>query len=207
VFALSSVAAFINYAATFAVGFLLSFYLQYVKGLGPQGAGVVLIAQPVVQAAVSPFAGRLSDRVESRFVASAGMALTVVGLLLLATVSEQTPLGRVVACLMLLGCGFGLFSSPNTNAVMGAVEKRSYGVASATLATMRLAGQMLSMAIAVLILGLFAGPKPITPPEHRPLVAAMRTAFGVFAALCVAGTFASLVRGRPPDSGHAPALG
>jgi EmrB/QacA subfamily drug resistance transporter len=195
VFAFSNLAALINYSATFAVGFLLSLYLQYASGLGPQAAGLVLVAQPVVMTAVSPFAGRLSDRVQPRIVASLGMGVTVLGLALLGTVGSSTPLSYIVVCLAVLGCGFGLFSSPNTNAVMGSVERRMYGVASASLATMRLTGQMLSLAIAMLLLSLFVGSAALTPAQREPLVAAVRTAFAVFAVLCVAGIFASLARG------------
>ncbi|MFC1896392.1 MFS transporter [Thermodesulfobacteriota bacterium] len=82
-FAFSSLAALINYAATFAVSFLMSLYLQYIKGMPPEGAGVVLVCQPVVQALFSPFAGRLSDRVEPAVIASLGMTLTAAGLMLL----------------------------------------------------------------------------------------------------------------------------
>jgi hypothetical protein len=105
----------------------------------------------------------------------------------------------VVACLLLLGAGFGLFSSPNTNAVMASVEKRSYGVASATLATMRLVGQMLSMGVASLVLALFAGREAVGPESF---VAGMRVAFVLYAALCVGGVFSSLARG--PRSGYRP---
>jgi len=196
VFALSNLAALVNYAATFAVGFLLSLYLQYVKGMGAQAAGLLLVVQPALMTAVSPFAGRLSDRVESRIVASIGMAVTAAGLALLCALGTATPLAFVAGCLALLGCGFGLFSSPNTNAVMGAVDRRFYGVASASLGTMRLTGQMLSMALATLLLALFVGRVALTPAHAGPLVAATRTAFSVFAALCVLGTFASLARGK-----------
>lgn len=198
VFALSNAAALVNYSATFAVGFLLSLYLQYVQGLSAQAAGLVLVAQPAIMTAVSPFAGRLSDRLEARLVASAGMALTALGLALLCALSSATPLAYSVACLALLGCGFGLFSSPNTNAVMAVVERHQYGVASAALGTMRLSGQMLSMAIATLLLALFVGPVAITPERREPLVLAIRAAFAVFCGLCVLGTFASLARGRRP---------
>jgi len=68
VFAFSNLAALINYAATFAVGFLLSLYLQSVRGLGAQAAGGLLAAQPLVMAALSPFAVRLSDGVDPRVV-------------------------------------------------------------------------------------------------------------------------------------------
>ena len=196
VFAFSNLAALINYSATFAVSFLLSLYLQYVKGLSPQSAGLVLLAQPVVQAVMSPFCGRLSDRVEPRIVASAGMTLTFAGLLLFAFLNEGTALSLIVANLSLLGLGFALFSSPNTNAVMSSVEKRFYGVASGTLGTMRLIGQTLSMAVAMLILTLYLGGVQITPEQYPLFLEGARTVFRVFSALCFLGVFASLVRGR-----------
>ena len=196
VFAFSNLAALINYSATFAVSFLLSLYLQYVKGLSPQSAGLVLLAQPVVQAVMSPFSGRLSDRVEPRIVASAGMTLTFAGLLLFAFLNEGTALSLIVANLSLLGLGFALFSSPNTNAVMSSVEKRFYGVASGTLGTMRLIGQTLSMAVAILILTLYLGGVQITPEQYPLFLEGARTVFRVFSALCFLGVFASLVRGR-----------
>ena len=196
VFAFSNLAALVNYAATFAVGFLLSLYLQSIRGLTAQAAGGILAVQPLVQAGLSPFAGRLSDRVDPRIVASTGMGLIAIGLALLALVGAATPAAFVVACLVLLGAGFGLFSSPNTNAVMASVEKRSYGVASATLATMRLVGQMLSMGVASGVLALFVGGGAVGPERAAGFVAGMRTAFVLYALLCVAGVFASLARGR-----------
>jgi EmrB/QacA subfamily drug resistance transporter len=201
VFAFSNLAALVNYAATFAVGFLLSLYLQSVRGLGAQAAGGLLAVQPLVQAGLSPFAGRLSDRVDPRVVASSGMGLIAVGLALLALVGAATPLALVVGCLALLGAGFGLFSSPNTNAVMGSVDARFYGVASATLATVRLVGQMLSMGAASLVLALFVGRQAVGPERAPEFVAGMRTAFALYALLCVAGVFASLARGRSPAAG------
>jgi len=116
-FAFSNLAALINYGATFAVGFLLSLYLQVVRGFDPGTAGLVLITQPVIQALFAAPAGRLSDRIEPQYVASAGMALTAVGLALLTFLTPVTPIGYIVASLVLLGFGFALFSSPNTNAV------------------------------------------------------------------------------------------
>jgi EmrB/QacA subfamily drug resistance transporter len=194
-FAFSNLAALINYSATSAVTFLLSLYLQYLKALTPQQAGLVLIAQPVVQAAFSPLSGRLSDRLEPRIVATAGMALTAVGLALLVPVGPETPLWAIVARLLLLGLGFALFSSPNMNAIMGSVSKRYYGVASGTLGTMRLMGQMLSQGVVMLLFALFIGRVEITPQSYSLFLTSMRTAFAVFSILCVSGIFASLVRG------------
>ncbi|MBU1019972.1 MAG: MFS transporter, partial [Firmicutes bacterium] len=151
VFALSSLAALINYSATFAVTFLISLYLQYIKGLTPRDAGIILVAQPVMMALLSPLAGRLSDRIEPRIVASLGMLTTTVALLLFVFLDDFTATALVVGNLALLGVGLALFSSPNTNAIMSSVERRYYGIASGATGTMRLLGQMVSMGIATLI--------------------------------------------------------
>ncbi|MGB5816091.1 MAG: MFS transporter [Thermoanaerobaculia bacterium] len=196
VFALSNLAALINYAATFAVGFLLSLYLQKVRGLAPQDAGLVLIAQPVVQALVSPLAGKLSDRSEPRTVASLGMAITLVGLVLLVFLDDTTPLRLVVGCLAVLGLGFGIFSSPNTNAIMGSVERRFFGVAGAMVGTMRQMGMMVSMGLVMTVLAVLMGSAEISGQNQALFLEAMRISFGLFAGLCFGGIFASLARGR-----------
>ncbi len=196
VFALSNVAALISYSATFAVGFLVSLYLQLIKGYTPRGAGLILVIQPIVQAALSPLAGRASDTVEPRVVASAGMAVTAAGLFLLAGVEGTTSQWSLMAALALLGAGFAGFSSPNSNAIMGSVERRHYTIASATLATMRVLGQMFSMAMAMLIFGLYLGGVEIAVAGRFPLLKSIKTALFVFGVLCLAGTFASLARGR-----------
>ncbi len=196
VFAFSNLAALIHYSATFALTFLLSFYLQYVKALPPQSAGFILVAQPVMMTIFSPIAGRLSDRIEPRLVASFGMLLSAAGLFLFTFLQEASTLPFLVAGLLLLGLGFALFSSPNTNAVMSAVDKRFYGIAAGTLGTMRLTGQMLSMGIATLILALYLGRVQIAPANYPLFMKSMRSAFAVFSLLCLAGTFASLARGK-----------
>lgn len=195
-FAFSNLAALINYCATFAVNFLLSLYLQYIKGISPQNTGLILVSQPIVMAIFSPFAGRLSDRFEPRIVASIGMALTVIGLLFLTFLSEKTSLEFIITTLILLGFGFALFSSPNTNAIMSSVEKRFYGIASGTLGTMRLTGQVLSMGIAVLIFATYIGRVQITPEYYPLFLKSAKVAFIIFSVLCFFGTFASLLRGK-----------
>ena len=195
IFAFSNLAALINYSATFTVGFLLSLYLQYIKGLPPQEAGLILLAQPLVQALTSPFAGRLSDRIEPRIIASAGMAVTSAGLLLLSFLKSGSQLVWAAGILAWLGLGFGLFSSPNTNAVMGSVERKCFGTASATLGTMRLSGQMFGAGITLMIFALFLGEAPITPILFPKFLASLRMAFILYAGVCFLGIFVSLARG------------
>jgi len=196
VFAFSNLAALINYAATFAVSFILSLYLQYVKGLSPGEAGLVLLAQPLVMAIVTPFAGHLSDRIQAGLLASLGMAISASGLFALIFLHHDSGFATIVVCLFVVGLGFGIFASPNTNSVMSSVEKPQYGVASAFLGTMRLTGQMLSMAIATLAIYLFIGKSPIKPENIDKFMNSVQIVFIIFSLLCFVGIFASLARGK-----------
>jgi EmrB/QacA subfamily drug resistance transporter len=195
-FAFSCLAALINYSATFAVALLLSLYLQYIKELNPQVAGLILVSTPVMMALLSPFAGRLSDRVEPRVISSLGMGFTALGLMLLIFLNNQTVLIYIIASLIILGLGFALFSSPNMNAIMGSVDKRFYGVASASVGTMRLLGQMVSMGTVTLIFALFIGRVQITAQYYPMLINSIRVVFIISFCLCVCGIFFSLCRGR-----------
>jgi hypothetical protein len=123
------------------------------------------------------------------------MAVMVIGLALLMLLAEQTHIRFIVADLIFLGFGYALFSSPNTNAVMGSVEKRFYGVASGTVGTMRLIGMMFSMGIAMLIFAVYMGNVQITPQYYPLFLKGMRMAFAIFSLLCLVGIWASLARG------------
>lgn len=195
-FAFSNLAALINYGATFAIGFLLSLYLQVVRGLDPGTAGLILITQPIIQTIFATPAGRLSDRIEPQYIASAGMGLTATGLALLTLLTPTTPIEQIIASLILLGFGFALFSSPNTNAVMSSVDRSLYGVASGMLATMRTTGMMLSLGFVTAVFALIIGSTQIGPEVREPFMASLHLAFIVFTLLCTLGIFASLARGK-----------
>jgi hypothetical protein len=124
------------------------------------------------------------------------MGITVVALGILAFLTLTTPIWFIVAALALNGIGFAFFSSPNTNAVMSSIEKKYYGVGSATQATMRLTGQMFSMGLAMLILAIFVGKVEITPEHYAAFVTSTKTAFALFAGLCFVCVFVSLARGN-----------
>lgn len=194
VFAFSGIAALIHYSATSATGFFLSLYLQYLKGFDARTAGLVLISQPLMMALLSTFAGKLSDRYNPGIIASYGMALTSLGLIMLCFITRDSPLVLIIILLAVMGIGFGLFASPNSNAIMSSVEKRHLGVASAVLGTMRMVGQMTSMGIAMMLLALYMGQQAIVPESYPGLMTGMRTGFIIFSILCITGIFASLAR-------------
>jgi EmrB/QacA subfamily drug resistance transporter len=195
-FTLSNLAALINYASTYAVAFLVSLYLQFTKGLSPEVAGIILVAQPLVQTLFSPSAGRLSDRKEPQVVASAGMALTAVGLLCFSSLAEDTTFIFIVLVLILMGSGYALFSSPNTNAIMSSVAPSHIGMASSMVATMRAMGQLASMAIAMMTFSLVMGRVEVTPEVYPLLIVSVQKVFLILFVLSVIGVFASLARGK-----------
>jgi EmrB/QacA subfamily drug resistance transporter len=195
-FAFSNLAAFISYSATYALGFLLSLYLQEIQGYDSQMSGLILLCQSVIMALLSPLSGTLSDRIEPRVLATLGMGISTVGLIPLSFLTPSTPIWLLILDLILLGVGFALFSSPNTNAVMSSVEIRYSGIASSTLATMRMTGQAVSMAIVTLIMSIYLGNAQLTPSLHHNLLLSTKTTFAVFALICFGGTFASWARGK-----------
>jgi len=194
VFAFSGIAALIHYSATSATGFFISLYLQYLKGLDARTAGLIMISQPIAMTLLSPIAGRLSDKRNPGVIASIGMGMTASGLVLLCFVTMTTPNYLIVLLLVMMGIGFGLFSSPNSNAIMSSVEKKHLGVASGVVGTMRMIGQMMSMGIAMMLLSLYIGKQTINPSTYPGLISAMKTGFIIFSILSVFGIFASLAR-------------
>ncbi len=195
-FRYSNLAALINYSSTFAIGFLLSFYLQKIRHMSAQHTGLILVSSPIIMAVLSPAVGKLSDRIEPRILSSLGMGISTLGLIMLFFLTPVTGITKLVLILVLLGLGFALFSSPNTNAIMSSVERKHLGVASGSLGTMRLTGQMFSMGIAMMLFALFIGKVEINPSNIDQLLRAIKVAFIIFAVLCFFGVFASLARGK-----------
>ncbi len=195
-YTLFNISALINFSATFSLTFLLSLYLQYLKGLDPQQAGTIMIASPVIQAFVSPIAGRLSDRIQPAKIATIGMTVTALSLFPLVFLDSDTSILYVVGCLMVLGCGLALFSSPNTNAIMGCVHQSLFGVASSTVGTMRLTGQMLSQGIAMTLIAIYLGSAAIIPELYPNLLLSISSTFAIFLILCILGAGTSYIGSR-----------
>lgn len=202
VFALSGLAAFIHYSATSAIGFFVSLYLQYIKGLDSAKAGLILISMPVSMALLSSYAGRLSDRYHPGRIASSGMAVTAAGIILMCFITMNTPVPVVSVLLIIMGCGFAFFSSPNTNAIMSSVEKKNLGLASGMVGTMRMTGQMISMGISMLLFALFLGREPINKSNYPSFLASMKVGLVIFAGLCIVGIFASLARNNAGSNNY-----
>lgn len=186
-FSAAAFAAMLNYMATFAVVYVLSLYLQDVRGFSPLYAGFLLLSQPAVMAVFAPISGWLSDFVEPGLISSLGMWVAAAALASMALIGADTPIYALEAELVLLGLGFAFFISPNTNIIVSSVEPKHRGVASAVVAVMRLVGQSLSMAIAASTLS-----------SSTDLLQSARGSLAVLSAIAIAAAVLSLARIRRP---------
>ena len=194
VFVLSNLANFIQYLSAFSTSFLLSLFLQNdgIRGLTPHATGIILLTQPLVQAIFAPLAGALSDRFEASRIASGGMAVTAVALLLFAMISPSTPLGVIVLILICQGVGFAFFSSPNNNMIMSSVSSELYGIASGIMATGRVLGMSLSLSTTAVIFNLFGSHRD----RPEAFLNSFHALFLIFFILSLIGTVCSAKRGR-----------
>jgi MFS family permease len=192
-FTSSTLASLISYFATFMVTYVLNYHLQYIKGLDPQISGFILIATPAIMAILAPFSGKLSDKIDPQILAAIGMGFVSLALFILIFLDINTPLYVIIIAMLLQGVGYGLFSSPNTNAIMGSVPRKLSSLASATVSTMRVIGQTLSLGMLTVIFAVVMGSVPIIPKYFSFLIQSSQIAFIISTILCVIAITASLV--------------
>jgi EmrB/QacA subfamily drug resistance transporter len=193
-FAFSNLSTLISFTGTFAVVFLLSLYLQYIKGLSPISAGLILAISTIFMALMSTVSGKLSDKYDPRKIASVGMMIITLSLFMFIFLDKNTCVYYLLLGLILMGIGSGTFSSPNTNAIMSSVEPRFYGVAAATSSTMRITGQTLSMGITILIFSIYIGTAQFTPSTYPELMTSIKVIFVISTIMGFGAIFASLAR-------------
>lgn len=193
-FTFGNITAFINYAAFVSVGFILTLYLQYLKGYSPITAGLIVSVQSVMMILVSPFAGRLSDKIDPGSVSTIGMVLTTIGVGLLTLINFENALYLGGVSLIIFGAGIGLFYSSNTKMVMGAVDKKYFGVASATLSDMRSMGQIFGMGIVMILISSILGNAQIMPSNYPELIISLRFSMVAITVLSAIGIFTSLLK-------------
>ena len=181
------------YLATYAVTTILNYHLQYIKGFDSQTAGMILLVAPLCQVILAPIAGRLSDRFVPQILAAIGMALGTLSLFLFSFLDSATSIEFLFVAMILYGIGFGLFSPPNTNVIMGSVPPKDTSVASAAVATMRTVGQAMSMGILTLVFAFVMGDVPIIQQYYPLLIQSCQITCIICVVLCIASVFASFV--------------
>lgn len=193
IFTFGNITAFINYGTFVSVGFILSLYLQYLKGYNPITAGLIVSIQSIVMVTVSPLAGRLSDKIPPQNIQTVGIVLTTIGIALMIPINAENALYLGSLSLIIFGAGIGLFYSSNTKVVMSAVDKKYFGVASATLSDMRSMGQIFAISIVMLIISNLLGDAKIIPSNYPELVVSLRLAIVAMTVLSAAGIFTSMI--------------
>lgn len=189
------------YLATYAVTTILNYHLQYIKGFDSQTAGILLLIAPLFQVVLAPIAGRLSDRFVPQILAAIGMGLGTVSLLLFSSLDASTSMEFLIVAMIIYGIGFGLFSPPNTNVIMGSVPPKDTSIASASVATMRTVGQAMSMGILTLVFAFIMGDVPIMEQYYPLLIQSCQITCIICVVLCLLSVFASFV-GIKSNSTH-----
>ncbi|MCP8899801.1 MFS transporter [Gilvimarinus xylanilyticus] len=196
VFSMSLLAAALMYGANYPLGFMLSLYLQYVRGFSALEAGQVLLSQALAMACVAPLSGKLSDIFSARWLASVGCICTLLGFYWLNQLDAQTPEGDIRMALVLIGIGFGFFSSPNNHVVMHSARASEVGVASATLNLARVTGNLVGMSLVNLLVYWHLGDSAMSAAVAQPLLATFHNALQLALGLLTVATLVSLLRGR-----------
>ncbi|PHR29813.1 MAG: MFS transporter [Desulfotalea sp.] len=202
VFALSNLATWLNYAASFGIMFFFSIYLQIIRGVSPKMTGFILIIQPLLQAACAPVAGRLADKYSPAPIATFGMILCSFGLFICTFISATSTYFHIISILVVMGLGFGFFSTPNSTAIMASIERRDYGLASSMIATMRTYGMLTAMTLITTLLSFYLGDQPISGATAIGFIATMHSAMIIFTLLSIVGIFCSLARTNRIPSPH-----
>jgi EmrB/QacA subfamily drug resistance transporter len=205
-FTSATVSLVLSFLAGFAVPFLMPFYFEQLRHLDTAHTGLLLTPLPLTLAIVAPVSGALADRIGTRGLAMLGMGTLCLGLFALASLDADSTDTDAIWRLVLVGLGQGLFQSPNNSELMGAAPEDRRGVASGMLATGRVVGQSLSVAIAgALFAGLGGAAAGMALHDaaaadasalNDTFTAAYRTTLHVAAAIAALGVVTSATRGR-----------
>jgi DHA2 family multidrug resistance protein-like MFS transporter len=187
VLGLSALAAMACFVAAGALMLSLPFRLQETMGHTPQAAGLLLLPFPLTMLVISPLAGWLSDRVAPTKLGVSGMAIAIVGLLLLAFMPNQPGETAIAWRLSLTALGFGLFFAPNSRLLIGQAPRERAAAAGGLLSTSRLLGQTVAAVVVGILLASGAGLGP------TPLF--VSCALAIVAALCSLARYKSVTRG------------
>ncbi len=189
-------------ASNFAVIFLTSLYLQDVRNLDPRAAGLILLTTVIFMVLLSPFAGKLSDRLAPVIVIGAGAVLSSAGLVIYTFLETGSSLILVILALSLVGSGIAFCQSPVVRTTVSSVPKGMYGLASGMIETMRLVGMTISVAVAGIVFAVFSGNAHISPPLFPAFMQSFRFSFMIFfgiSIICV-GTILTLKRQKVTGS-------
>jgi MFS family permease len=198
-FTSSNVAALCSYLAVAALTTILNYHFQYVRGWNAQMSGLILIVTPIIMAFMAPNSGKLSDRIHPQKLAAIGMTITTVALLILIFLDANTPIYLIVLAMVLQGIGMGLFTTPNTNAIMSSVPPKETPNASAAQSAMRTIGQTMSLGLLTLVFAWVMGSLKLSSQYGDMIVQSSQIVCIICTLICIIAIFASLVGIKSKD--------
>ena len=199
-FTSSNIAALCSYLAIAAITTILNYHFQYVRGWNAQITGIMLIITPIIMAIMAPNAGKLSDKIHPQKLAAIGMTIATITLAILLFLDSNTPIYLIVIAMILQGVGMGLFTTPNTNAIMSSVPPNETPNASAAQSAMRTIGQTMSLGLLTLVFAWFMGNLKLSPAYADLIVQSSQLICSICTVICIIAIFASLVGIRSKDS-------
>jgi EmrB/QacA subfamily drug resistance transporter len=149
IFSSSIIASLLQSMAVFSVNFLLIFYLEGVAGYSVLEAAYLIIPLAVASAVFGPIGGLLSDKLGPRIIATLGLGIALVALVLFTQLSVSTPSVYIAGIELLAGSGLGLFWPSNTSAIMSSLPPARFGVGSGIMNSFRNTGMIMSFAISL----------------------------------------------------------
>ncbi|HLI09101.1 MAG TPA: MFS transporter [Ktedonobacteraceae bacterium] len=210
VFLSANMSLILSFLALFAVSFMLPFYLEELRHFDTIKAGLLLTPLPLTIAVIAPLSGSLADRIGTRWLAAGGLTVACIGLVFISQLNAQSSLWDIIWRLIFTGVGQALFQSPNNSALMGAAPRTMQGSAAGFLATGRVVGQSVSVALAGAIFASLGGAtaglilvsrQSTLPPAavqvlQTTFANAFHYTFITCAAIAAIGILTSLVRGK-----------
>lgn len=192
-FTFSSIAALLCSFATFVIIYIVDYHLQYIKGIDPQSTGLILMLAPLAMAIATFFAGRLSDRINPQLLASSGLGIAFISLLILSFLDHTTSLMVIIIAIILEGIGYGMFISPNTNVVISSLPSKLASIASATVSTTRVIGETLSLGMLTMTFAIIMGSLQIIPKYFHLLIVSSNIVCILAGIGCLFGILFSLI--------------
>jgi len=185
IFAAYNLVGFFEFFAIAIFDVIFSYYFQYAKGWDPQLTGLVLMIPPILLAIITPNAGKLSDKIQPQKLSTIGLGIFLIPLILLMFIGIDTSLYIVISTMVLIAIGTGLFSAPNTNAIMSSVSKKHAPYASATQITMRACGQIFGLGLFTMICTHFMGNLPFSVENANLFINSVHTISIISILLCI----------------------
>lgn len=192
--------AFISYCVIYFTNIIQPFYLQHILGFSPQKAGFMMMVYPVTAAVMAPLGGILCDRIGYKVPAFIGLAFTSLGIYTMSFLELKSSYFTIIISMTILGCGYGLFQSPNSAGVMSSVPKDKLGISGSVNSLIRNLGMTSGISISIALFYSYMSSRlgshvsALSSGKPEAFISSMSFTYRIGAAIAIAGIITSLFR-------------